>query len=54
MAAYSLSMKASSFRGWAARHNVTPTGYRPNPAGGQPHALWDLADIAEQLLPTNG
>lgn len=46
-AAYSLGMKTPGhFRTWAARHDVTPAAYRPNPSRGQPIALWDLADIA--------
>ncbi|MCI3277512.1 hypothetical protein [Streptomyces cylindrosporus] len=47
MAAYSLGMKPGSFRGWAARHAVTASAYQANPNGGQPTALWDLADIAD-------
>lgn len=50
MAAYSLGIKPASFRGWAVRHHVTPAGHRPNPRGGQPRALWDLADIADAAL----
>lgn len=49
MAAYSLGIKPASFRGWAARHSVTPAGSRPNRRGGQAIALWDLADIAAAL-----
>lgn len=49
LAAYSLGMKPSSFRGWAVRHEVKPAGHRPNPRGGQAIALWDLADIAAAL-----
>lgn len=49
MAAYSLGIKTSSFRGWAARHQVKAAGARPNRRGGQPVALWDLADIAAAL-----
>jgi hypothetical protein len=48
-AAYSLGMKPGSFRGWAVRHHIKPTGSRPNPNGGQATALWDLADIAQAL-----
>lgn len=49
-AAYSLGMKTPGhFRTWAARHDITPAGYRPNPNRGQAIALWDLADIADAL-----
>ena len=46
-AAYWLTMKPASFRGWATRHDVHSVGERPNPNGGQPLALWDLADIGD-------
>jgi len=50
MATYSFGWKrASSFRAWATRHGVRPATYQPSPNGGQPTALWDLADIAEAL-----
>lgn len=49
-AAYSLGLKAPGhFRTWAARHDVTPADYRPNPSRGQPLALWDLCDITQAL-----
>lgn len=51
LAAYSLGVKPSSFRTWAARHSITAADYQPNPRCGQPIALWDLADIAQALAP---
>jgi hypothetical protein len=49
MAAYSLGMQPASFRGWAVRNGVRSVRSLPNPKGGQPTALWDLADITAAL-----
>ena len=54
MAAYSLGMKASSFRSWARRHNVKATTYHREPGStGQATAMWDLADLTSSIHTNN-
>ncbi|WP_406171203.1 hypothetical protein [Streptomyces sp. NBC_00996] len=50
LAAYSLGLKAASFRSWAARRGVTPVAhYRPPGKRGQATAMWDLADLTDAM-----
>lgn len=41
--------RLATWRKWANRRGIKARAFARNPAGGQPIALWDLADIDEAL-----